>query len=392
MMLPLSPKAGKSGKTVAITGIARKGRRTKDLVKRLKPGDIAVIDHVDIDGVAAASLADAGIVAVVDAAMPISGKYPNRGPMVLAAAKIPLYRLRDPAAFDLIDEGAELSIDDAGVVTQPSGKLTSSADLWTKAEIEERLESARANIGHELEVFAENTLRYVKEEKSLLIEPIDVPALKGTRPFVKRHVVIVVRGDGYREDLQSIHSYIRDVRPILIGVDGGADALREFGYRPDIILGDMDSVTDDTLKCGAKLVVHAYARTREAPGMKRIEDLGLSAESFPVSGTSEDAAMLLAYEKGARLIVAVGTHSNLEDFLDKGRAGMASTFLVRLRVGSRLVDARGVSQLHRRAATRGELLGLVLSGGVVIAAVVSQSTVAQTFLAILRNWFRLKFH
>ncbi len=391
MIMPLSTNAGKGGRIAPVTGNARKGRRTKELIKRLKPGDVAIIDHVDIDAIAAAGLVDARVSAVIDCAAPISGKYPNRGPLVLVAAGIPLFQLRNPSLFDSIQEGKALTIGVDGAILQPGTELPDAVIALPRAEVERLMDEARVNLGHELEEFAANTLRFVREEKSLLIEPVDVPRLKGVRAISNRHVVIVVRGEGYREDLMSISAYVRDVRPVLIGVDGGADVLREFGFKPDIILGDMDSVSDESLKSGAKLIVHAYASTGRAPGLDRVKALGLMAETFPVSGTSEDAAMLLAYEKGAKLIVAVGTHSNLEDFLDKGRAGMASTFLVRLRVGSRLVDARGVSQLHRRSATRGEVLGLLLSGGAVIAAIVSQSLFVQSFLSFAQHWWRLRF-
>jgi uncharacterized membrane-anchored protein len=391
MILPLSASAGKGGRQSPVTGTARKGRRTKDLVKRLKPGDIAVIDHLDIDAIAAANLVDARVSAVIDCAAPISGKYPNRGPLLLVSSGIPLFQLRDSSSFEAIQEGKPLTVSPDGALNQPGFSLADAVLSWTRSDIEREMDEARFNLGSELEKFAENTLKYVREEKALLVEPIDVPRLKGVRTLSKRHVVIVVRGEGYRDDLSSISAYIRDVRPVLIGVDGGADVLREFGFRPDIILGDMDSVSDDSLKCGAKLVVHAYANSGKAPGLDRIQSLGLLAETFPVPGTSEDAAMLLAFEKGAKLIVAVGTHSNLEDFLDKGRAGMASTFLVRLRVGSRLVDARGVSQLHRRAATRGEMIGLILSGGAVLAAIASQSVIVQSCLSFAQHWLRLRF-
>ena len=166
--------------------------------------------------------------------------------------------------------------------------------------------------------------------------------------------LIVVRGYHYREDLATLRPYIREYRPVLIGVDGGADALLEAGYRPDLIVGDMDSVSDDALTLRrrdrrARLPRRPGAR----PGAGRSE-LGSEAVVFPATGTSEDVAMLLADDKGAALIVAVGTHATLVEFLDKGRAGMASTFLTRLRVGSKLVDAKGVSRLYRsRISTLG---------------------------------------
>ncbi|MDR3708256.1 MAG: putative cytokinetic ring protein SteA [Capsulimonadaceae bacterium] len=392
MINPLSSSTDAGAQLTPISGVARKGRRTKELIKRLRPGDIAVIDHSDIDPIAASNIVDARVAAVIDCSPPITGKYPNRGPLMLVSAGIPLYKLLDAAVFEEIVDSKRLSVDAHGNVMQLDRRHLAAVEQWTKARITLEMDVARVNLGHALEEFSANTLSYVREEKHLLIDPIDAPPLTGVRSLNRRHVVVVVRGEGYKEDLQSIRSYIRDVRPILIGVDGGADVLIENGLRPDIILGDMDSVSDGALTCGAKVVVHAYASDKRAPGLVRVDALGVESELFPVSGTSEDAAMLLAYEKGARLIVAVGTHSNLEDFLDKGRAGMASTFLVRLKVGSRLVDARGVSQLHRRSATYGEVAGLLFSAGAVLAALISQSPLAQSFISFFRAWLRLRFH
>jgi len=244
--------------------------------------------------------------------------------------------------------------------------------------------------GAELEKFAVNTLFYVQDEKNLLLDPVEIPALTGVRPIQGKHVAVVVRGEGYREDLQSIRGYLKDVRPVIVAVDGAADTLLEIGIKPDIILGDMDSVSDKALCCGAKLVVHAYAQTGHAPGMQRVKELGLTAETFPVSGTSEDAALLLAYEKGAKLIVAVGTHTNLEDFLDKGRAGMASTFLVRLKAGSRLVDARGVSQLHRTLIGPVEMCALFLSALFVGIVILMETSFGHTILGIIRFQWHMK--
>jgi uncharacterized membrane-anchored protein len=174
--------------------------------------------------------------------------------------------------------------------------------------------------------------------------------------------LIVVRGADYREDLSTLRrsGYIQELHPILIGVDGGADALLAEGAKPDVIIGDFDSVSERALRCGAKLIVHGYTDGR-APGAKRLDDLGLEYTVFAAAGTSEDIAMLLAYERGAELIVAVGSHSHMIDFLDKGRAGMASTFLVRMKVGPILVDAKGVSRLYKQQVRKGDLALLVLS-------------------------------
>ena len=391
MILPLTSQGFPAGGVTPVSGVVRKDRRTKELVKRLKPGDIALIDHADIDAVAAQSLIDCRPAAVIDCAPPVTGRYPNRGPSLITAAKVPLFQLCDPADFDRITDHVMLNVTADGDLCQASGIRPRAIEPWSRERVAEATEYARKNLGAELEKFAENTLEFVRKEKGILLESESLPELAGVRKIARRHVVIVVRGEGYKEDLASIASYIRDLKPVIIAVDGGADALIDAGFKPDIILGDMDSVSDTALACGARLVVHAYSNG-DAPGLDRVYAAGLSAETFAIPGTSEDAAMLLAYEKGARLIVAVGTHSNMEDFLDKGRAGMASTFLVRLKVGARLVDARGVSQLHERRVTPIELGGLLASAGFVLFVILSQSPVVQNLLTLMHNWLRLRFH
>lgn len=326
-----------------IGGIIRLDKRTKDLAKRLHKGEIALIDHQDIDSVSAQMLIDRHISAVVNASPSISGRYPNIGPKMLLDAGIPILDDVGCQSFELVQEGdwAEISGDELII----GKKTVCRGTVLTHELVTELLEESKENLDGELERFAENTLSYVLKEKSILLDETNLPIVD-TR-FDGKQVLIVVRGEGFKDDLFSLRAYINEIKPVLIGVDGGADALLEMGYKPDIIIGDMDSVSDNTLKCGAEIVVHAYMdAVRGAPGMERLKSLGIDGKLAAVPGTSEDVAMLLAYEKGAELIVAVGTHSNLIDFLDKGRKGMSSTFLVRLKVGSRLVDARGVSKLY----------------------------------------------
>jgi uncharacterized membrane-anchored protein len=188
-------------------------------------------------------------------------------------------------------------------------------------------------------------------------------------------VLIVVRGIDYREDLRALRriGYIADLEPVLIGVDGGADALLDEGLKPDIIIGDFDSVSSDALRTGAELVVHAYPGG-EAPGAERLDRLGFEYKVFEAPGTSEDVAMMLAWEGRAELLVAVGTHSSMNEFFDKGREGMASTFLTRMRVGTILVDAKGVSRLYRSHVRKRDLVLLVLSAlfTLVVVAMVSE--------------------
>jgi uncharacterized membrane-anchored protein len=256
--------------------------------------------------------------------------------------------------------------------------------VLTEDRVNELLEESKANLGAELEKFAENTLTYVTREKSILLDPTNLPDIRAE--VAGRQALVVVRGEGFHQDLATIRTYIRDVKPVLIGVDGGADALIDLGLKPDIIVGDMDSVSDAALKCGAEIIVHAYADGR-APGLPRVEELGLTAHVCSVPGTSEDLALLLAYEKGAELIVAVGTHSHLVDFLDKGRRGMSSTFLVRLKVGHRLVDAKGVSRLYL-AHPRARVIGvLVLAAAVLLFTVIAISPDVQERMRTSMNEF-----
>lgn len=365
-----------------LAGQVRMDRRTKRLVGRLRPGDIAVIDHVDLDRVAADSLVAVGVAAVLNAKPSISGRYPNLGPEVLVEAGIPLIDDLGEALFERLREGDTVRIEGGTVYL---GSEAIADGLRQDAEsVGKAMAEAREGLSVQLEAFAANTMEYLRQERDLLLDGVGVPEVE-TR-IAGRHCLIVVRGYDYQADLDVLRPYIREFRPVLIGVDGGADALAEAGYTPDIIIGDMDSVSDDALCCGAEVIVHAYPDGR-APGLARVNRLGLAAKTFPAAATSEDIAMLLADERGASLIVAVGTHSNLAEFLDKGRAGMASTFLTRLRIGSKLVEAKGVSRLYRQSMSGSSLLLLVLSAIAALASAVAVSTVGKAYLGLMAEWW-----
>jgi uncharacterized membrane-anchored protein len=351
-------------------------------VKILKRGEVAVIRHADLDSVAARSLASCHPAFVVNAFDAISGRYPNSGPSILLEAGIPLLDCVGDEAFERIADGDSLRLVNDRLLR--NGEELTSGRRMTPDVLSKLLEAGRRNVVHELKGFAENTLRHLSEEASALLEPTSVPDVRTS--IENRHVVVLVRGEGYRNDLLQILPYVKERKPVLLAVDGSADALLELGLKPDIIFGDMDSVSDRALRCGAELIVHAYANGA-APGLQRIQELGKDALVFPVPGTSEDAAMLLAYEHGAKMIVAVGTHFSLVDFLDKGRAGMASTFLVRLKVGSMLVDAKGVSRLYRPSARLPEVIALVASALVPIAIVFALSPKLNGWLQLLRLYF-----
>jgi uncharacterized membrane-anchored protein len=355
-----------------VWGTVRVDARTKDLTKRLKPGDIAVIDHQDIDKVSAEALLSCKPLAVVNAALSISGRYPNMGPQILVAAEVPLLDNVGSDVMLAVLHGQRVRLDDdtlyVGEVVVAKGILFDQ-DIVAAAMIE-----ARAGLAVQLEAFAANTMEYLRRERALLLDGVGVPDIRTV--LEGRHALVVVRGYHYKDDLQTLRHYIREYRPILIGVDGGADALLEAGHRPHLIVGDMDSVSDATLACGAEIVVHAY-RDGRAPGLDRVRKLGLDPVVFPATGTSEDVAMLLADDKGAELIVAVGTHATLVEFLDKGRSGMASTFLTRLRIGGKLVDAKGVSRLYRSRISNLSL-AVLLSGGLFALFVALAATPAGT--------------
>ncbi|MGH9265832.1 MAG: putative cytokinetic ring protein SteA [Acidimicrobiales bacterium] len=366
-----------------VTGRARVDLRTKNLIPRLQPGEVAVIDHEDLDRVAAEGLILAKAGAVVNAARSSSGRYPNLGPLLLAAAGIPVVDDVGKGVMTTVREGQVLEID--GTEVRRGGGVVATGVRHTLESLEAQLEAARQSLGDELERFAENTLEYLRRERHLLTDSPLLPDL--TVDLAGRHVLIVVRGGSdARADLDALAAYIKEMRPVMIGVDGGADVLLSAGHKPHLVVGDFDSVSTDALRVGAQLIVHAYPGG-SAPGATRLEELGLEHTTFEAAGTSEDVAMLLAYEKRAELIVAVGTHASMIEFFDKGRAGMASTFLVRLKVGPILVDAKGVSRLYQSRVRTSDVVLLVVAA---LFAMIVMVAVAQPLHVFVKaTWFTL---
>ena len=358
--------------------IARVDRRTKNLTKRLQPGEIAVIDHEDIDRVSADALVTCRPVCVINASRSMSGRYPNQGPELILAAGIPIIDHVGPQIMTVVQEGTELRVEGAEIFV--GDDQVARGELLELEQVRADMVQARAAMSDQIEAFATNTLAYLRAERDLLIDGVGVPDVR--TDMDGRHALIVVRGHHYKEDLAILRSYIREYRPILIGVDGGADAIFEVGLTPDMVIGDMDSVSDRALTCGAEIVVHAY-RDGRAPGAERVKALGVEPVIFAAVGTSEDIAMLLADDKGADLIVAVGTHATLEEFLDKGRSGMSSTFLTRLRVGSKLIDAKGVSRLYRPRITTRSLSILFLFGFLALFAAMYATPGGQAALQVI---------
>ena len=353
---------------VELTGPVKLDRWTKNLVKRLSPDDVAIIDHTDLDRVSAEELAESGVRVVVNVARSQSGRFPNPGPLALVRAGVRLIDMSGADLFENLHEGELVTVRGAGVYR--NGTCLATGRVLDERELERMLGEQRGRVTEALEAFAENTMRYLREEGKLLAEGIDFPAL--TTRFRDRHALVVARGPGYKRDLRMVRPYIRDFKPVLIAVDGGADALLEAGYKPDVIVGDMDSVSDKALRSGAELLVHGY-RNGPAPGEERARELGVPYQIARATGISEDLALLLAYEKGSELIVAVGTHFNLIEFLERNRAGMSSTFITRLKVGEILVDAKGVSRLASRQVGIWPLVLLAFAGlgAIAVAIIVS---------------------
>ncbi len=363
----------------SVEGVVKKDKKTKHLISRLNPGDIALIHHSDLDLLSAKKLCDKKVSAVINVETSVTGRYRNLGPSFLYKAGIPVIDDVDEKLFSILNEGDSVEIRDGMILK--NGSPLAEGTLLTQDVIHDKLQQARRNVSHELKEFVKNTLGYLVSEQENLLGEISFPDIG--MDFTGRHVLVVVRGKNYQEDLNALRSYISEMKPVLIGVDGGSDALVEFGYTPDITVGDMDSVSDRTLKSSRRRVVHAYPDGR-APGLSRVQTMGLESVTVPISGMSEDLALLLAYHLGAELIVGVGMHFSLDEFLEKDRKGMSSTFLVRLKVGSILFDAKGVSQLYKGRMSASWIAGIILCGLVPILAILFTSPVFKPYLKLLR--------
>jgi uncharacterized membrane-anchored protein len=368
-----------------ITGPVKADRRTRRLAGRLRPGDIALIDHTDLDRVSAEALVAANVAAVLNAKRSISGRYPNLGPELLVARGVPLVDGLGEDAFEHLREGTTARVDGDAVVVD--GVVVARGVRQDAERVATAMASARQGITVSLETFAANTVEYLRQERDLLLDGVGLPAIR-TR-IEGRHCLVVVRGYDYRTDLHALRPYLRQFRPVLIGVDGGADALLEAGARPDLIVGDMAAISDAAMRCGAELVVHVHPDGRGS-GLARANQLNLPAVTFTAAASSEDLALLLADAKGAAVIVGVGTHATLAEFLDQGRDGMASTFLTRLRLGGKLVDAKAVGRLQQPGPSTSSVALLVATSLTAMAAAVLASTVGRPWLdGLARRWDEL---
>ena len=388
-----------------VVGTARVDRRTPAVVRKVRTGDVAVIDHLDLDRAHAQALLDAGVAAVVNASAFISGRYPNLGPELLAGAGVVLVDSIGAEGLKAIGDGSTVRVEDGQVLA--GEHLLARGVALTPEVVAERMELARGGLTTQLASFTHNTTEFLRREEDLLLHRQGVPELR-TR-LAGRPAVVVVRGFDYREDLRSLRRYIREQRPVLIGVDAGADALLEAGMRPDVVVvgpqglgGDRADpggehgrdVSDKALRAAREVVLHTD-RAGRAVGSDRLDRVGVRAQPMKASGTTEDIALLLADTAGASLVVAVGTHATLDEFLDQQRGGLASTFLTRLRLGPRFIDAKGAAQLYSGRVRLWHLALVLLAGLVALAAALAVTPTGsgwgqqlQQSLADLLTWIQ----
>jgi uncharacterized membrane-anchored protein len=359
-----------------VTGIARVDRRTGDLLRRIGPGDVVILDQIDLDRVTADALVEAEVTGVVNASPSISGRFPNLGPEIVVGAGIVLVDGVGPEVLRAVREGSKVRLSEGGVFV--GDREVGRGTRQTVETIADLMIEAKAGLSAQLEAFSANTIEFLRRERTLILDGVGVPELDA--PIRHNQVVVVAPGRDHEDDLRRLKRYIAEHRPVLVGVDAGADTLHHLGYKPHVIVGDPDRLATETLRSGAEVVVPAYM-DGHAPGLERVQDLGVGAVTFPASGNPEDLALLLADTHGADLVVTVGFQATLHEFLDRGRSGSnPSTFLTRLKLGSKVVDGKAVATLHRSRVSLGAVVVLVLAALVAVAAGLAVSGVGSAYL------------
>ncbi|WP_433872336.1 putative cytokinetic ring protein SteA [Saccharopolyspora sp. CA-218241] len=362
-----------------VSGPARVERRSDDLLRRARPGDVLIIDHADLDRRTAEALVAADVVAVVNAAPSISGRYPNLGPEVLLAAGVVLVDGVGTGVLHRLKDGTRVRVHEGAVFA--GDREIARGTEQTPDSVADLLIEAKAGMSTQLEAFSANTIEFLRRERTLILDGVGVPEVDVS--VVGRHVVVVAPGYGHADDLKRLRRYLREYRPVLVGVEGGAETLRAAGFRPDLIVGDPGAISAEALRCGAEVVVPAHL-DGHAPGLERIQDLGVGAVTFPASGNPEDLALLLADAHGAELVVTVGFQATLHEFLDRGRLGSnPSTFLTRLRLGSKVLDGAAVVALQRARISTASVLALVLAVLLVAVLALVVTGVADGMLLVL---------
>jgi uncharacterized membrane-anchored protein len=361
----------RNGVRPGVVGTARVDRDVDRLLRRVGPGDIVVLDVLDLDRITADALIEADVAGVVNASPSISGRYPNLGPEVLVANGVTLIDEAGPEVFKKVKDGARVRLHDGGVYSGDR-RLVLGTERGHE-DIHESMHEAKSGLVAHLEAFAGNTIEFIRSESPLLVDGIGIPDIDVD--VNRRHVVVVAEEPCAADDVKALKPFIKEYQPVLIGVGTGADVLRNAGYRPALIVGDPEKISAEVLKCGAQVVLPADA-DGHAPGLERIQDLGVGAMTFPAAGSAVDLALLLADHHGASLIVTAGHTATIEEFFDRSRAqSNPSTFLTRLKVGRKLVDAKAVATLYRNRISGGAIALLVLAMlvAIIVALWVSRS-------------------
>jgi uncharacterized membrane-anchored protein len=361
-----------------VVGTARVDRDIERLLRRVCPGDIAVLDVLDLDRITADALVDAEIAAVINASQSVSGRYPNLGPEVLLANGVTLIDETGTDVFKKIKDGSKVRLYNGGVYAGDRRLIRGTER--TDEEIAELMQEAKSGLVAHLEAFAGNTIEFIRSESPLLIDGIGIPDVD--IELRRRHVVVVAEEDDAADDLKRLKPFIKEYQPVLIGVGSGADVLRQAGYRPQLIVGDPSNLSTEVLKSGAQVVLPADA-DGHAPGLERIQDLGVGAMTFPAAGSPADLALLLADHHGAALLVTAGHRANIETFFDRTRQDSnPSTFLTRLRVGEKVVDAKAVATLYHNRISGGAIALLILT---MLISVIAALWVSRTDTVVL-HW------
>lgn len=364
-----------------VVGRARLDRRTSSVARRARSGDIAVIDHADLDRASASALVQAGVAGVVNIAPSVTGRYPNLGPGVLLEAGVPLVDGVGADAFAAINEGDLLRID--GDAVYRDDDVVAAGQRQTSETLSRDLDASRAGMASQMDAFSANAMEHLRHERELLLDGEGLPDLSSQ---VKgRPVVVVVRAHDYESDLRGLATFVKERHPVLVGVGAGADVLVEAGYTPDVIVGPTEEVSDAVLRSGATLVAQT-TRDGRVHDADRFDRLGLEFHSVATEGTAEDAALLLAHHNGAALIVSVGSHADLVELLDKGRTGMASSFLTRTTVGASLVDAKAVARLYSHRVRAWMVLVGLLVAVVAVCAAIATTPVGQEWFDQVITW------
>ncbi|MDF2829829.1 MAG: hypothetical protein K0R01_3112, partial [Mycobacterium sp.] len=366
-----------AGTRPGVSGTARVDRDIDRLLRRVGPGDIVVIDALDLDRITADALVEAQVAAVVNASPSISGRYPNLGPEVLVANGVTLIDETGPEIFKKVKDGARVRLHNGGVYT--GDRRLALGHERTDLEIHDLMIEAKTGLVAHLEAFAGNTIEFIRSESPLLIDGMGIPDIDVD--VSRRHVVVVAEGPAAADDLKALKPFIKEYQPVLVGVGTGADILRKAGYRPALIVGDPDVMSVEVLRSGAQVVLPADA-DGHAKGLERIQDLGVGAMTFPAAGSAADLALLLCDHHGASLIVTAGHTANIEEFFDRTRQDSnPSMFLTRLKVGEKLVDAKAVATLYRSRISGGAIALLVLA---MLVAVIVALWVSRADAAVLQ--------